>query len=257
LTPLPTFVVIGAQKSATRWLRTNLGKHPDVYTAAREIVFFSSAERFERGEAWYREQFEGWDGERVVGEASPAYMMWRHRPAVVADRMHGTLGDVPLVAILRNPVDRARSAFVHHLDQGRVPAGTALLEHVRACPPEQDRLGIVSGGWYAASLRPYRERFGDRLLVLLHDDLGTDAAGIYRTTLRHVGADESFVPPALDRVRFSIRARDGESEAAELSPAERAELSSYFRDDVTQLEELLGRDLSMWDPAGGATDAQV
>ena len=85
--------------------------------------------------------------------------------------------------------------------------------------------------------------------MLVHDDLGTDAAGIYRTTLRHVGADESFVPPALDRVRFSIRARDGESEAAELY--------AYFRDDVTQLEELLGRDLSMWDPSGGATDAQV
>ena len=37
MTPLPTFVVIGAQKSATRWLRTNLGKHPDVYTASPRI----------------------------------------------------------------------------------------------------------------------------------------------------------------------------------------------------------------------------
>ena len=257
MTPLPTFVVIGAQKSATRWLRSNLGRHPDVYTATRELVFFSSAERYERGEAWYREQFAGWDGEPVVGEASPAYMMWRHRPEVVAGRMHATLGPVPLVAILRNPVDRARSAFVHHLDQGRVEAGTGLLEHVRACPPDQDRLGIVSGGWYAASLRPFRERFGDRLLILVHDDLATDAAGLYRTTLRHVGADESFVPPALDRVRFSLRDRDGDSDAAELSPEERTELYGYFRDDVDELEAQLGRDLSMWDPAGGATGAQA
>ncbi len=257
MTPLPTFVVIGAQKSATRWLRTNLGEHPDIHVAPRELVFFSSTERYARGLSWYREQFEGWDGQPVVGEASPAYMMWRHHPDRVAARVHESLGRVPVIAILRNPVERAQSAFRHHLDQGRIEPGTALLQHVRACPPEQDRLGIVSGGWYAASLRPYRERFGDRLLVLLHDDLGTDAAGPYRATLHHIGADESFVPPALDRVRFSNRAGSGAADAAHLSPDERAELYAYFRADVAELEAMLGRDLSAWDPAGGATGARA
>ena len=56
--PLPTFLIIGAQKSATRWLRLNLGLHPDVFTSSREIEFFNNGDRFdEDGEAWYRQQF--------------------------------------------------------------------------------------------------------------------------------------------------------------------------------------------------------
>lgn len=247
----PTFLVIGAQKSATRWLRVNLGLHPDVFTAPRELGFFSSAERYASGTSWYLEQFDGWDGEPVVGEASPAYMMWRHHPERVAERVYETLGPVALIAILRNPVDRARSAFVHHVDRGRVEPGADFLAHVRSCPPDADPLGIVSGGWYAASLQPFRERFGDRLLVLVHDDIQADAAGVYRETLRHVGAGEGFVPREIERVRFSIRARDGATESPEPTPADRAELYEYFRVDVAQLQEMLGRDLSMWDPAVG------
>ena len=79
--PLPTFLIIGAQKSATRWLRLNLGLHPAVFTASREIEFFNNRDRYEdQGASWYREQFEGWDGEAIVGEATPGYMFWRHHP---------------------------------------------------------------------------------------------------------------------------------------------------------------------------------
>ena len=61
--PLPTFLIVGAQKSATRWLRLNLGLHPAVFTAARELEFFNNGDRYrELGTDWYREQFDGWDG---------------------------------------------------------------------------------------------------------------------------------------------------------------------------------------------------
>jgi hypothetical protein len=43
--PLPTFLIIGAQKSATRWLRLNLGLHPAVFAASREIEFFNNRDR--------------------------------------------------------------------------------------------------------------------------------------------------------------------------------------------------------------------
>jgi hypothetical protein len=257
--PLPTFIIIGAQKSATRWLRMNLGAHPDVYAVPREIGFFNARGRFEQGLDWYREQFADWDGEPVVGEASPAYLMWRQRPEEVASRIRECVPDVRLIAILRNPVDRASSALLHHVQLGRVPEGTDLLEWVRARPPEEDRLGLVSGGWYAASLRPYRERFGDRLLVLLHDDLAADAPRVYTSAVQHVGAEPSFVPGRVEQVRFSYREKlagsrdelDGDDGVVDLSPDARRALYEYFRGDVDELEQMLGRDLSMWDPERG------
>jgi hypothetical protein len=245
--PLPTFVVVGAQKSATRWLRTNLGEHPDVFVAPQEVKYFDHPARVAAlGPDWYRAQFAGWAGEPVVGEATPGYLMLRNRPAEVAGRIDATLPGVRLVALLRDPVERAVSALVHHKQRGRIHPRTRLLDHLRACAPQDDWMGIVAGGWYAASLEPYLARFGDRLLVELHDDVVADPAGVYRRVLAHVGATRPFVPPGLGRVvRSNRRAGDGD----ELTPQERAAAFEWFRDDVERLERLLGRDLTCWRPA--------
>jgi hypothetical protein len=250
--PLPTFLIIGAQKSATRWLRLNLGLHPAIFTADREIEFFNSAEHYERqGTSWYRQQFEGWDGELAVGEATPGYMFWRHRPAVMAERIEQTLPDVHLIAILRNPIDRAQSALIHHIEGKALPPETELLEFVHANPPDRERLGIIAGGWYAASLEPFQARFGERLLVLLHDDADDDPRGVYDRAVLHVGAAADFAPPELERVRFSYQQRPaGNAHTSRTLTLQQREAlyESFFADDIRKLEEMTGRDLSCWDP---------
>ncbi|MCU0269979.1 MAG: sulfotransferase [Acidimicrobiales bacterium] len=247
--PLPTFLVIGAQKSATRWLRLNLLAHPEVYLAPTELEFFDHDDRFERlGPDWYRQQFADWDGAPIIGESTPGYLMWRRRPEVVAERIERTLPDVRLVALLRNPVDRAHSAMVHHITRERLRPDSSLVALARTRPADTDWLGLVAGGWYGASLEPYVRRFGERLLVLLHDDVGTDPAGVYAAVLRHLGADATFVPPELDQVRFSNRAA-APRDVRPLSDADRRELHNYFVDDLRRLEDLLDRDLRCWEPA--------
>jgi uncharacterized protein (TIGR03086 family) len=255
--PLPTFIIIGAQKSGTRWLRTNLDKHPGFYTAPLETQFFHSPQRFETlGLDWYRAQFDGWNGEKFVGEATPGYMMWRHRPRLVAKRIKDALPDARLIAVLRNPVDRALSAMVHFIKHKDLPADTRLLDLVQEIPPESDSRCLVSGGWYAASLKPYRQLFGDQLLVLLHDDLMEDPQRVYNRALMHIGAPLDFTPPDLDQVVFS-NTRSATTESTkesnslpELSDEERQRLYAYFRPDVDMLQKMIGRDLSRWDPGG-------
>ena len=250
LPPLPTFLIIGAQKSATRWLRLNLGLHPAVFTASRELEFFNNGDRYrDLGTDWYRAQFDGWDGEAIVGEATPGYMFWRHRPHVVSERIEETLPVVKLLATLRNPIDRAQSAMIHHMEHGNLPADTVLVDLVRATDPERDRLGIISGGWYAQSLEPYRERFGAALLVSLHDDVDDDPRGVYDDALRHIGATPDFVPPEFERVRFSHQQRPSTDPGRQpLTLEQRRELWAYFADDVAKLERMLDRDLSVWNP---------
>lgn len=250
---LPTFLIIGAQKSATRWLRSNLGEHPDVYTAASELAFFNDIKRFsDLGPPGYAALFGDADGKAVIGEATPGYMIWRHRPAVVAERIEQILPDVVLIAILRNPVDRAQSALVHHIHGGQLPAGTRLVDAVRSVPPDRDRLGLISGGWYAESLEPYRDRFGSRLLVLLNDDAVSDPARVYSDALRHIGARVDAVPPHLGEKRFSREAKGQAEVAPALRPEDRDELWVHFRDDVARLEEMFAIDLGRWRP-GAAT----
>ena len=249
LPPLPNFLIIGAQKCATRWLRFNLGKHPDVFTARRELEFFNYRGRFENsGVDGYRAQFAGWAGEAHVGEATPGYMMPRHRPRVVATRIKETIPEVRLLALVRDPIDRASSAMVHHIKRGRLPPDLGLLDFVRQTPPEDDWLGLVAGGWYAASLRPYHQLFGDQLLVLLHDDVRSDPRAVYAQALRHIGADPDFIPPDLGEVVFSnVRSSAGRNG---ISLDDRRVLYEYFRDDIRKLERMLDRDLSSWRPEG-------
>ena len=248
LPPLPTFLIIGAQKSATRWLRSNLGEHPDVWAVENELSYFDSDRRYALGPDFYRAQFAGWSGQPFVGEGTPGYLMARNDPATVAARIAATVPDVRLLAVVRDPVDRAQSALIHHIRYGRLRPGTDLLSYVRAHPDASDPLGVVAGGWYAASLEPFVTRFGDQLMVVVHDDIRNEPAAVFERALAHVGAAPGFVPSGLAEVRFSNRSPSGEAVAGEttLTSEERAELATYFTEDRHRLEDLLGRDLSAW-----------
>lgn len=249
--PLPTFLIIGGQKCASRWFRINLGRHPDIYTSDRILRYFSG--RYKRGLDWYRAQFGGWRGEPFVGEASPTYMLWDRDPAAVAERIDTTLPGVRLLAILRNPIDRTYSAFIHHMRRKRISLDADLVEHVTGIEPEQDPLQLIAASWYGAILEPYVERFGDRLHVVLQEDAKTDPHAVYREALAHLGARTDFVPDEISDVIFSRKPPKGSRHAGvdgrrrPLNREERNELyTRFFKSDIDLLERSLGRDLSIW-----------
>ncbi|HEV2773125.1 MAG TPA: methyltransferase domain-containing protein [Thermoleophilaceae bacterium] len=270
LPPPPRFLIIGAQKAGTRWLRLNLGEHPDVFAPNFEPNHFNPGKPVDESLDSYRARFEGWNGEPIVGEASPHYMVWgrqyRHfegpdvprggRPALVASMIEEQLPDVKLFAVLRDPCERAYSAFLHHIRQGRVDPNADLLEYLHSHPPGKDPLGLVSVGWYAASLAPYFERFGDRLSVFLNEDISAQPATVYQQALDHIGADRSFTPPDLAKVRFSTQLPEGSKHRLAdgrhrgLTAQERAFLLDHFTADIDRLEKMLGRGLSGWRSPG-------
>jgi hypothetical protein len=106
---LPDFVVIGGKKCGTTFLYHLLGQHPLVQPAAsKELHFFDAL--FDEGTEWYRQCFPAprWeDGRRTItGEASP-YIAHRHAP----ERMAQIVPQVRLIALLRDPVERAYSDY--------------------------------------------------------------------------------------------------------------------------------------------------
>jgi hypothetical protein len=245
LPPLPTFLIVGAQKSATRWLRINLGTHPEVFTADAELSYFDHDTRFGFGPDFYRSQFAGWAGEPVVGEATPGYLMATNEPARVAERIDGSLPGVRVLALLRDPVERAGSALLHHVRHERLRPSTELAGYFADTGGgTDDPFGVFAGGRYARCLAPYADRFGDRLLVLLQDDVAAAPQAVYERALAHVGAASGFVPDDLAAVRHSNRsgAPDDDGSLAEA----RAALAGYYATDLDELEQRFGLDLAAW-----------
>jgi hypothetical protein len=256
--PQPTFLIIGAARCATRWLRFNLNQHPDVFLPAVPLDYFApgippfegppfdDARRSVRqGVRWYRLQFVAVEDQPVVGEASPGYLAQLNRPGGVAERIDEALPGVKLVAVVRHPVDRMYSALLRAIQTGLLPVGTDLVELVRSGAPEVETLDLIGGGQYAINLHPYVRRFGDRLLILRTEDVRDHPDESYARVLAHIGAEPGFQPDGLERVRFASR---NEAMAPPLDDQARRQLFRHFRADVEELEVLLDWDLSDWDP---------
>jgi hypothetical protein len=183
----------------------------------------------------------------VVGEASPSYLFHPLAPERVA-RM---LPNARLIALLRNPVDRAFSHYQHEVALGREQLSfeDALAREDERMRGELDRMlgdpTYFSHAWwnytYAARGR-YDEQLErwfaafsrEQLLVLLTDDLASDTAGTYRGVLEFLEVD----PRGLDSYP-----RIFEREYGEMDPATRARLEEEFAEPNRRLSELLGREL--------------
>jgi hypothetical protein len=105
----PEFLIIGAQKAGTTSLFKYLGQHPDVVLHnIKEFHFFDL--RYEKGIDWYTSIFPNIDG-KITGEATPYYLF---HPAV-PERVKKHLPGIKLIVLLRNPVYRAYSHFMHSI----------------------------------------------------------------------------------------------------------------------------------------------
>jgi hypothetical protein len=170
---LPNFVIIGAQKSGTTSLYAYLRAHPDVFLApGKEIHYFDS--HLDEGLDWYKAKFAGATTERTIGEATPNYMYFGEG----LNRMAEVIPEARLVAILRNPVDRAYSHYWHERVRGR-----EKLEFADAIAAEPARLATgdpqaiqchsyVDRGRYLPQLQRVCELYPrEAILVILFDDL--------------------------------------------------------------------------------------
>ncbi len=305
-TTLPNFLIIGAQKAGTTALYHYLNQHPEIFMSPIKEPHFFAFEGEEldfRGprdrevlshfvvndEGAYRALFEGVRGEKALGEASAMYLYSEKAPARIKHHVPGTR----LIAVLRDPVERAYSQFLHMRRDGREP----LADFAEALEVEEER---VRSGWapnwhykragfYHRQLLRYHEAFGPgRIRVYLYEDLNADPTGVLKDVHKFLGVDGSFVPDVSRRYNVSgvpksrrlhalhalllrpnpvktalkpffpkkVRRRLVEGSLNALRnrnlvkppfPEEvRRALIEEYREDVSKLQGLIGRDLSGW-----------
>jgi hypothetical protein len=202
LRTLPGALIIGAQRSGTTSLFNYLVRHPDVLAPlGKEIHYFDI--HYSRGPGWYRGRFPLAYRSRAGSltlEASPYYLVHPLAPR----RAARLLPRARLIALLRNPVDRALSHYQHAVAEGREALSFAeaisreperlageeqrLRDEPGYCSHNHRHFSYLERGRYIEQLRRWAEQFPrSQLLVLQSELLFREPAAVMDTVHAFLG----------------------------------------------------------------------
>jgi hypothetical protein len=294
---LPNFIVIGASRSGTTSIHRWLSDHPDVFVPREKSPnYFAAPEpvpsweppqarvmarQWVRDLETYESLFDGAASRPAIGDVSPVYL----QATGIAARIRERCPDVKLIALLRDPAERAFAHFLGRRRDGIEPVSSfaARIERELAEPlPDEVAFGHYLGcGRYHHFLQPYLADFDrSQLRLYLYDDLVDDPVALMTDLLEFVGADPTVRPATEVRLNRSGEIRNPWKRAVwtrsvgirtrlrpilparlrraggaafltdidkpELDPSTRARMVDVLRDDVLALARLLDRDLSGW-----------
>lgn len=223
------FLIIGAQKSGTTSLFHYLRVHPQIHIPfVKEIGFFSTERKFRKGVPWYLKHFADAHPQQIIGEISPQYMA---HPAAVG-QIHALFPDTRLIAVLRNPIDRAYSAYRmavrrggerHTMQEALTPPDTGL--------PSND---YISMGLYGKILEGYLNYFpASQIRLVFTEELAAKPGQVMQGLLGFLGVDENFIPGNLHQQYH----RDGDRKYLFLQPEKWL---------ISKLEKLLPNQYRGW-----------
>jgi hypothetical protein len=273
---LPNLIVIGGLICGTTSLHHYLNLHPEIsMSRPKELNFFVAELNWPLGTEWYAAHFD--PSAAVRGETSPHYTD-RPRLGGVAARMREVIPHARIIYMVRDPIDRMLSHYLHNLGGGY--DDRALPEALAS-----EDSAYVDRSRYAFQLEPYLDAFGrDRIEIVSREELKDARAATMRRLFDFLGVDPDFASPEFERewetgaakgggrfrlmdraVRLpGLRALDrnfdrlperlrwrverivhdpdsGPAPKPEMPDEMRARLVELFRPDVARLEELAGR----------------
>ncbi len=284
---LPNFFLVGGKKCGTTSLYSKLGDHPAIAFPYKEIHYFTYAglapelarklpATVVTSEDAYHRLFAPLADTPVRGDASPSYLTDRE----AAGRIRDAVPEAKVVAVLRHPVDRMFSDYLHERRAGREPAET--FEEALAHDGQPGRQDYRWKSTYVPHIERWRSLYpDDQLCFLVYDDYVADPVRFLQGIFAFLGIDADYVPTNAERwtrrggvarsqmVSRATRAPALRSAARTLLPARlraraarsiykantvrpaiapetRARLLADTRDDVAGVEALLDRDLSAW-----------
>jgi hypothetical protein len=265
LPPLPNFLILGASRAGTSTLHAWFGQHPEVFMSRpKELWHFNRDDRYAIGIDRYRARFSGWRGEPVLGECTPIYLyrnlLYRHRKELYWSETDGAVSriarDLPnakMLISLRHPLDRFISQYRKNSRRGKAGVGPDLETFASRCGAE--------GMTYRKDLEnvlKHVER--ERLKIVIFEEwtqsphaMLEDVCGFLEVSpeftfdasekMVRTGDERTLLPGLLARFSGQRKAR---KESERLSDNLRSQLCEDLSDDITFVEEILGRPLASW-----------
>jgi hypothetical protein len=272
---LPTFLVIGAMKAGTTSLHAYLSSHPQVFMAEpKELHYFVESKNWPRGQSWYEAHFAGGGAALARGEASPSYSQADLFPGA-AERIAAALPGVRLVYLVRHPIARMRSMYLHQLASGREtePIVSAFAAHPYylnasryAWQLDHYLAHFPSGSIKVVTTEALRDQPHATLASVLAF-LGVDPDRLPLTTVRHGETENKrvatpararlshlrayqaatrVVPAGLRRLAWRVTSRPVDKSVADLPAAFEAELIEQLVPDIARLRRFLGHEFDGW-----------
>lgn len=245
------FIVVGVQKAGTTALYFYLRDHPQICMAkVKEVHFFDRDDLFGCGwkrvkslrELIYHSYFPSVGKGCLVGEATPSYMyhpmaiprIWEYNPKI------------KLLAVLRNPIERAYSHW--NMERQR---GKETLPFLSAIEKENERLrkalprpnlaySYLDRGFYTEQIRRLWRFFcQEQVLFIKHDDLLNRPNEVMNTVFDFLGVERRSV---------AMRIVHSRSYERKMTPEERKKLYKIYKHEIACIEDLLGWDCRDWIP---------
>ncbi len=195
---LPNFLIIGAQRSATTFVHKCLEDHPNIFMPPKEKAFFENPYYFQKDFNEFEKLFENLS-QKAIGIKRPNYLGKIECP----ERIYQYIPNAKLIVILRNPVERAISAYFHQMKSGFIPIKPVEKGLLDVINRKYDKLyprskEIIEFGFYHKHLMRYLHYFKkDQLLAILYSDLRADPLKSIQYIYRFLKVDDNYIPKTL------------------------------------------------------------
>jgi len=201
----PNFIVVGAMKAATTSLYTYLKQHPEIFmTKVKEPMFFNNFKQENKYKISgkkskkpttlkeYLAMFDDVKNEKAIGEASPAYIYNPQAPQLIKEH----LSNVKIIAILRQPTDRAYSNYLHTKRADREDAATFQeaieLENKRIKDNWSPLYHYIEKGYYSVQLKRYFDLFSEKnIKIYLFEDVVKNTKETLKDIFKFLEVDEN------------------------------------------------------------------
>ena len=208
---MPDFLIVGAAKSGTTALYHYLGQHPEVFLSPiKETNFFAQKgkkldfngpkdnlithKKTITETVDYYNQFTNVTNEKAIGEICPSYLYYKDAPKNIKEH----IPEVKIIAILREPVSRAFSAWVHLTRDGReyLSFSDAIVDEPRRINDNWSEIWhYIEEGKYYDQLKRYYDSFPkENIKVIIYEDFKNNPSRVYTEICDFIGVKNSFVP---------------------------------------------------------------
>lgn len=196
MTTLPDYIIIGAMKCGTSTLAAQLGAQDALFmTTPKEPNFFSDPDIYAHGLDWYSDLFSPAAPGDLRGEASTHYTKQPDYPDVIS-RLTATGASPKLIYMIRNPLERAISHYIHEWTEGVISSDLSTALH--------NFPALINYSCYGDQIAPWAAQFGaDNILLLSLEAMQQDHQAVLDAAGAFLGRENLVWQDNLERVNVS------------------------------------------------------